>query len=62
LLMGTDRNHILGPVALANLQGQNFVDYGVVFAGAVLLTVIPLAVILGFQRYFIQSVSSSGIK
>jgi putative chitobiose transport system permease protein len=62
LLMGTDRNHILGPVALANLQGQNFVDYGVVFAGAVLLTLIPLAVILGFQRYFIQSVSSSGLK
>ncbi|MFG1819536.1 carbohydrate ABC transporter permease [Kribbella sp. NPDC049174] len=62
LLMGTDREHILGPVALANLQGQNFVDYGVVFAGAVLLTLIPLAVILGFQRYFIQSVSSSGLK
>lgn len=62
LLMGTDRDHILGPVALANLQGQNFVDYGVVFAGAVLLTLIPLAVILGFQRYFIQSVSSSGLK
>jgi putative chitobiose transport system permease protein len=62
LLMGTDRGHILGPVALANLQGQNFVDYGVVFAGAVLLTLIPLAVILGFQRYFIQSVSSSGLK
>lgn len=62
LLMGTDKAHILGPVALANLQGQNFVDYGLVFAGAVVLTLIPLAVIVGFQRYFIQSVSTSGLK
>ncbi len=62
LLIGTDPKHILGPVALANLQGQNFTDYGLVFAGAVVLTVIPLAVIAGFQRYFVQSVSSSGLK
>jgi putative chitobiose transport system permease protein len=62
LLIGTDAKHVLGPVALSNLQGQNFADYGLVFAGAVVLTVIPLAVIAGFQRYFIQSVSSSGLK
>lgn len=62
LLMGTDTAHILGPVALSNLQGQNFVDYGLVFAGAVVLTLIPLAIIVGFQRYFIQSVSTSGLK
>ncbi|MDX2970658.1 carbohydrate ABC transporter permease [Kribbella solani] len=62
LLIGTDAKHILGPVALSNLQGQNFADYGLVFAGAVVLTVIPLVVIAGFQRYFVQSVSSSGLK
>jgi putative chitobiose transport system permease protein len=62
LLMGTDSSHMLGPVALANLQGQNFVDYGVVFAGALVLTIIPLAVIVGFQRYFVQSVATSGLK
>jgi putative chitobiose transport system permease protein len=62
LLIGTDARHIVGPVALANLQGQNFTDYGLVFAGAVVLTIIPLAVIAGFQRYFVQSVSSSGLK
>ena len=62
LLIGTDAAHIVGPVALANLQGQNFTDYGLVFAGAVVLTIIPLAVIAGFQRYFVQSVSSSGLK
>jgi putative chitobiose transport system permease protein len=62
LLMGTDKAHMLGPIALANLQGQNFVDYGVVFAGALVLTLIPLAVIVGFQRHFVQSVSTSGLK
>lgn len=62
LLMGTDADHILGPVALSNLQGQFQVDYGVLFAASMVLVLIPLAIILGFQRYFIQSVSTTGLK
>lgn len=62
LLMGTDRDHIVGPVALSNLQGQFAVDYGVLFAASVILILIPLAIIIGFQRYFIQSVSTTGLK
>ncbi|WP_433674236.1 carbohydrate ABC transporter permease [Microbacterium gorillae] len=62
LLMGTDKEHILGPVALSNLQGQFQVDYGVLFAASMILVLIPLAIILGFQRYFIQSVATSGLK
>lgn len=62
LLMGTDESHIVGPVALSNLQGQFSVDYGVMFAGSIVLTVIPLAIIVACQRYFIQSVSTTGLK
>jgi ABC-type glycerol-3-phosphate transport system permease component len=62
LLMGTDKDHILGPVALSNLQGQFQVDYGVLFAASMVLVLIPLIIILGFQRYFIQSVTTSGLK
>lgn len=62
LLMGTDDAHILGPVALSNLQGQFSVDYGLLFAASIVLTIIPLAIIVACQRYFIQSVSTSGIK
>lgn len=62
LLMGTDADHILGPVALSNMQGQFQVDYGVLFAASMILVLIPLAIILGFQRYFIQSVSTTGLK
>ncbi len=62
LLIGTDATHTLGPIALANFQGQYSVDYGLLFAGAIVLTAIPLIIILGFQRYFIQSASTSGLK
>ncbi|MHA3722732.1 carbohydrate ABC transporter permease [Leucobacter sp. HY1910] len=62
LLMGTDKGHILAPIALANLQGQHTVDYGVLFAGAIVLTLIPLALVLAFQRYFVQSTATTGIK
>lgn len=62
LLMGTDKDHILGPVALSNLQGQFQVDYGVLFAASMVLVLIPLVIILSLQRYFIQSVTTSGLK
>lgn len=62
LLMGTDRAHIVGPVALSNLQGRFAVDYGVLFAASVILILIPLVIILSFQRHFIQSVSTTGLK
>jgi ABC-type glycerol-3-phosphate transport system permease component len=62
LLMGTDKDHVLGPVALSNLQGQFQVDYGVLFAASMVLVLIPLIIILSFQRYFIQSVTTSGLK
>lgn len=62
LLNGTDSQHILGPIALSNMQGQFNVDYGVMFAGSMVLTLIPLAIIIAFQRYFIQSVSTTGLK
>ncbi|RDV43148.1 carbohydrate ABC transporter permease [Leifsonia sp. ku-ls] len=62
LLMGTDDSHILGPIALSNLQGQFNVDYGVMFAASIVLTIIPLAIIVACQRYFIQSVSTTGLK
>jgi putative chitobiose transport system permease protein len=62
LLMGTDAAHVVGPVALANMQGQFNVDYGLMFAGSMVLILIPLALIVTFQPYFIQSVTSTGIK
>lgn len=62
LLVGTEPDKQLGPIALGTLQGQMVVDYGQVFAAAVVLTVIPLFVLLRLQRYFTQSIAGSGLK
>lgn len=62
LLIGTDTAHQLGPIALANMRGQFTIDYGQLFAGSVVLTVIPLAIILRFQRQFTQSIATTGLK
>lgn len=62
LLVGTDKEHMLAPIALANFMTQTSIDYGVLFAGSIFLTVIPLIIIFALQRYFIQSTVSSGIK
>lgn len=62
LLVGTEPAKQLGPIALGTLQGQMVVDYGQVFAAAVVLTAIPLIVLLRLQRHFTQSIASSGLK
>lgn len=62
LLIGTGDSTLLGPIALANMKSQFSVDYGLVFAGSILLSIIPLFLILLGQRHFVQSNSTSGIK
>lgn len=62
LLIGTGENTLLGPIALANMKSQYAVDYGLVFAGSILLSLIPLVLILLGQRHFVQSSTTSGIK
>ncbi|MFT4234229.1 MAG: carbohydrate ABC transporter permease [Microbacterium sp.] len=62
LLVGTDSEHLLAPIALANLMTATGGDYGVLLAGATVFIAIPTIVILALQKYFVQSVSSSGIK
>lgn len=62
LLVGTEPSKVLGPVALANLNGQFEVNFGAIFAGSVLLTLVPLVLLLFFQRYFTASLAATGSK
>lgn len=62
LLIGTDSSVMLGPIALSTLATQQRVDFGAIFAGAVLLTIVPLILLLMFQRYFTASLASTGGK
>jgi putative chitobiose transport system permease protein len=62
LLIGTDSSVMLGPIALSTLATQQEVDFGAIFAGAVLLTLVPLVLLLVFQKYFTASLAATGSK
>jgi len=61
LLIAPDPAMKVAPVAIAQLSGEHGVDFGAIFAGAVLTAVVPLLVVLFFQRYFTRSLTTSGI-
>jgi putative chitobiose transport system permease protein len=52
----------VAPVAIAQLAGEHGVDFGGIFAGAVVTAGVPLVILLFFQRYFTQSLSACGVK
>lgn len=62
LLIATDPRMTVAPVALASFAGQFDVDFGQMFAGAVLTVLVPMVVLLFAQRYFTTSIASSGSK
>lgn len=50
------------PVAIAQFAGEHGVDFGAIFAGAVVTAAIPLLVLLFFQRYSTTSLTATGVK
>ena len=62
LLVASDPRMQVGPVALASLVSlAGIVDFSQMFAGAVVLSIVPAALMLWLQRYFVQSIARSGI-
>jgi ABC-type glycerol-3-phosphate transport system permease component len=62
LLIAPDPKYQVAPVAIAELAGEHGVDFGGIFAGAVVTAGIPLLILMFFQRYFTESLSTSGLK
>ena len=62
LLIAPDPEMRVAPVAIAQFAGEQGVDFGAIFAGATMTALVPLLVLLFFQRYFTQSVTASGLK
>jgi putative chitobiose transport system permease protein len=62
LLIAPDASKRVAPVAIAQFAGEHGVDFGAIFAGAVVTALVPLLVLLFFQRYFTQSVAQTGVK
>lgn len=62
LLVTNDPNLVLAPVRLAKTIGQFNFDAGQMFAGAVILAIIPMIVIVPLQKYFTTTVARDGVK
>lgn len=62
LLIAPNPDYYVASVAIASFAGQYDVDYGQMFAGAVFTALLPMAVLLIFQRYFIASFATTGSK
>lgn len=62
LLIVSDDNLQLAPVALASTFGEHGADYGANFAGAVLLTLVPAVTMFVLQRFFGRMSLASGEK
>jgi multiple sugar transport system permease protein/putative chitobiose transport system permease protein len=62
LLIAPNPDYHVASVEIASFAGQYDVDYGQMFGGAVFTALLPMAVLLVFQRYFIASFASTGSK
>jgi multiple sugar transport system permease protein/putative chitobiose transport system permease protein len=62
LLIGTSPERQLAPITLANLSTQFTVDLGQILAGSFVLSIIPMILLLLFQRQYTDSLSTTGLK
>ena len=62
LLIITEPSMQVAPVALAQFVGQFEFNFGAMFAGATIVSLIPAVILLSLQPYFVRSVSSQGLK
>jgi len=50
------------PVAIALFQTQHLTEWGQVFAASIVALIPVVLVFIFFQRYFIQGISTTGMK
>ena len=62
LLIVTEPSMQVAPVALAQFVGQYQSNFGTMFAGATIVSLIPAVILLSLQPYFVRSVSNQGLK
>ena len=62
LLIAPDPDYKVAAVAIAEYAGQLSTDYGLMFTAAVLISLVPLVVLVAFQRHFTGSVAATGGK
>jgi len=62
LIIAPDPDYKVAAVAIAQFSDFYGVRYGLIFAAAFFISLIPMVVLTAFQRYFSTSVASSGGK
>jgi ABC-type glycerol-3-phosphate transport system permease component len=62
LLIAPSNDMKVAPVALAQFSTEYHVSFGLIFAGAMFLSLIPMVILVGFQQYFTGSVAATGSK
>jgi ABC-type glycerol-3-phosphate transport system permease component len=60
-LLSTKGNFTL-PLAIADYQGENSTQWGLVFAASLIAIIPVIIVFLVFQRYFVQGLTSGAVK
>lgn len=49
-------------VAIAEFSGKNAVDYGMIAAGGIIASILPVLIALVFQKYLISGMTAGGVK
>jgi putative chitobiose transport system permease protein len=62
LLIAPSNDMKVAAVALAQFSTEYHVSFGLLFAGAMFLSLIPMVILVGFQKYFTNSVAATGGK
>ena len=62
LLIAPGTDHKVAAVAIAEFSSAEEANYGMIFAGTMVVSLIPMAIMIGFQRYFVRSVAATGGK
>lgn len=62
LTMLSNSDHFTLPLAIADYQGANSTQWGLVFAASLIAVIPVIIVFLIFQRYFVQGLTSGAVK
>ena len=62
VIVTTTREMFTLPVGMAFLKNEFSVQWPLLMAGTILISIPTLAIFLIFQRYFVQGVASAGLK
>jgi multiple sugar transport system permease protein len=62
LLVSRSKDYMVIQVAMSYFTTEHATYWNEMFAASILATVIPLLLLLPFQRYFVQGVANTGVK